>query len=321
MQYHIFENLVKQIEAGNIVDICFEGNGSSRIRRFIPRERLILLGGGHISLALCKIAAMLGFSVIVVDDRPSFCNPLRFPEAEQTICDDFKNAIRKLGIRETDFVCVITRGHKHDADCLGELLVGTMPEYLGMIGSRRRVRGLLELLKEERFDQNRLAQVVAPIGLNINAQTTTEIAVSIAAQLVQYRRKDYRHSENGLSDCMMQTNVDMPLLKTLASPREPMMLAVVMDNRGSTPVKDGSMMAIGKLGPIAGTIGGGCGEAEITQIARQMLGTGEKTVVSVNMTNDIAGDEGMVCGGIMHVLLEEVECGDLAAEHSQQGGV
>lgn len=315
MQYRIFENLVKQIEEGNIVDIPFEGNGSSRIRRFIPRERLILLGGGHISLALCKIAAMLGFSVIVVDDRPSFCNPLRFPETEQTICDDFKNAIRKLDIRETDFVCVITRGHKHDADCLRELLVGTMPKYLGMIGSRRRVKGLLELLKEEQFDQNRLAQVVAPIGLNINAQTTTEIAVSIAAQLVQYRRKDYRHSKKELPDCMMQTNVDMPLLKTLARPREPMVLAVVMDTRGSTPVKDGSMMAIGKLGPIAGTIGGGCGEAEITQIARKMLGTGEKKVVSVNMTNDIAGDEGMVCGGIMHVLLEEVEYGDFAAEN------
>lgn len=114
---------------------------------------------------------------------------------------------------------------------------------------------------------------------------------------------------------MMQTNVDMPLLKTLARPREPMVLAVVMDTRGSTPVKDGSMMAIGKLGPIAGTIGGGCGEAEITQIARKMLGTGEKKVVSVNMTNDIAGDEGMVCGGIMHVLLEEVEYGDFAAEN------
>lgn len=307
MKHEIFADLVKQVEEGNKVDIRFEGDGFSEVRRFIPKERLILLGGGHIALALCKIGVLLDFSVSVVDDRPSFCNALRFPEAEQAICDSFENAIRRLDIREEDFVCVITRGHQHDADCLRELLVGTMPKYLGMIGSRRRVKGLMELLKEEKFDPERLAQVNAPIGLSINAQTTMEIAVSIAAQLVEYRRKDHKRSGEDTYDCMMQTNVDMELLKTFANPQEPMMLAVVLDTKGSTPVKAGSMMAVGRLGRIAGTIGGGCGEAEITQVARRMVGTGEKKVVSVNMTNDIAGDEGMVCGGVMSVLLEEIE--------------
>lgn len=307
MDHKIFADLVERVEEGKKADLLFEAEGFSEVRRFIPKERLILLGGGHIALALCKIGVMLDFSVSVVDDRPGFCNPLRFPEAEQTICDTFERAIQKLDVREDDFVCVITRGHQHDADCLRVLLAGTMPKYLGMIGSKRRVRGLMELLKEEGFEPERLAQIEAPIGFSINAQTTMEIAVSIAAQLVEYRRKGHRRSGEEAHDCMVQTNVDMELLKILANPQEPMILAVVLDTKGSTPVKAGSMMVVGRLGRIAGTIGGGCGEAEVTQIARRTVGTGGKRVVTVNMTNDIAGDEGMVCGGVMSVLLEEIE--------------
>lgn len=307
MDHKIFADLVKQVEGGNQVDIRFEGDDLSRVRRFIPKERLILFGGGHVALALCKVGVLLDFSVTVVDDRPSFCNPIRFPEAEETICDSFENAIRKLKVCEGDYVCVITRGHQHDAECLRELLVGTMPKYLGMIGSRRRVGGLMELLKEEGYDPERLAQVHAPIGLNINAQTTMEIAVSIAAQLVECRRKDFKRHGADADDCLMQTNVDMPLLRVLSNPEEPMMVAVVMNTKGSTPVKAGAMMAVGKLGRIEGTIGGGCGEAEITRVARHLVGTGEKKVISVNMTNEVAGDEGMVCGGTMRVLLEDIE--------------
>lgn len=307
MNHNVFADLVKQVEEGNKADLKFEGDGLSAVRRFIPKERLILLGGGHIALALCQVGVLLDFAVSVVDDRPSFCNPLRFPQAEETICDSFENAIRRLKVRQEDFVCVITRGHQHDADCLRELLVGTMPKYLGMIGSRRRVSGLMELLKEEKYDPERLAQVNAPIGISINAQTPMEIAISIAAQLVEYRRKGHGHQEEDRVDYLMQTNVDMALLKTFAQPKEPMMAAVVMDTKGSTPVKAGAMMAVGRLGRIEGTIGGGCGEAEITQVARRMIGSGEKKVITINMTNEVAGDEGMVCGGVMRVLLEDIE--------------
>ena len=102
-------------------------------------------------------------------------------------------------------------------------------------------------------------------------------------------------------------NVDMMLLETLAALKEPLVMALVADTKGSTPVKSGAMMAVGTLGRVAGTIGGGCGEAEITQIARRMVGTRESKVVCVDMTNEVAEEEGMVCGGIMKVLLVNME--------------
>lgn len=305
MNHKIFADLINELKNGKTTDLAFPVEDGSVTRRWIPKERLILLGGGHIALPLCRIGAMLDFSVVVVDDRPSFANHLRFPEADTVICGDFGESIDSLKLRPEDFVCTITRGHRHDADCLRRILKWTMPKYLGMIGSRRRVSGLMELLKEEGYDTERLEQVHAPIGLKINAQTTTEIAVSIAAQLVECRRKGQKTEQD--QECLLQTNVDMALLQTLAAPKEPLLMALVVDTKGSTPVKSGAMMAVGKLGRVEGTIGGGCGEAEITQIARHMVGTGESKVVSVNMTNEVAEEEGMVCGGIMKVLLVSME--------------
>ncbi len=307
MRHEVFENLERQMEIGNTADLTFETEDHSVVRRFVPKERLILLGGGHIALALSRAASLLDFSVSVADDRPSFCNPVRFPDAEHTVCDSFENAVRSFGIRETDYVCILTRGHVHDAECMREILKGTMPKYLGMIGSKRRVHGMMEMLTEEGFPQERLDRVEAPIGLDINAQTTMEIAFSIAAQLVEYRRKGVKRHGEAENGVLTENSINPDLLRALADPKEPTMLALVTRTQGSTPVKSGSMMAVGRLGRIEGTIGGGCGESEILQISRSLVGTGGRREVTVNMTNDVAGDEGMVCGGRMTVLLEDIE--------------
>ena len=305
MDHKIFGNLIEGLKQGVTTDLPFEADGTAWVRRWIPRERLILLGGGHIALPLCRIGAMLDFSVVVVDDRPSFANQLQFPEADTVICGDFAESIESLKLRPEDFVCTITRGHRHDVDRLRQILKGTMPKYLGMIGSKRRVSGLMELLTGEGYDTERLKQVHAPIGVDIHAQTTAEIAVAISAQIVECRRKGQKFNE--YQECLLQTNVDMMLLETLAALKEPLVMALVADTKGSTPVKSGAMMAVGTLGRVAGTIGGGCGEAEITQIARRMVGTRESKVVCVDMTNEVAEEEGMVCGGIMKVLLVNME--------------
>ena len=96
-------------------------------RAFLPPCRLILLGGGHVSQPLCRYAADLEFGVTVVDDRPSFANAVRFPEAGKVVCDAFDHAIAALAITKYDCVCVITRGHRHDAACLRVLLAGVRP--------------------------------------------------------------------------------------------------------------------------------------------------------------------------------------------------
>ena len=144
-----FQALFEQVRNGKSASLTLEAGETAYIRNFRPEERLILLGGGHIAQPLCRYAADLGFAVTVVDDRPSFADRTRFPEAQAVLCDAFPSALQHLGIGGGDYVAVITRGHRHDADCLRAILAGTMPRYLGMIGSRRRGAGLVQLLQEE----------------------------------------------------------------------------------------------------------------------------------------------------------------------------
>ena len=129
-----FRPILENLEAGRCAVLHRTVDGVEYTRLFRPRERLILLGGGHIAQPLCRMAAMLDFEVTVVDDRPDFAAASRFPEAAHTVCDDFAAAIAALDLRESDYVCVITRGHRWDADCLRQILSGTAPSYLGMIG-------------------------------------------------------------------------------------------------------------------------------------------------------------------------------------------
>ena len=108
-----------------------EENANCFIDPLTPRERLIILGGGHIAQPLCEFAARCDFSVTVVDDRMDFANEGRFPLAREVICDSFENAINKLHITPYDFVVVITRGHRHDANCLRALFQHIGKHVLG----------------------------------------------------------------------------------------------------------------------------------------------------------------------------------------------
>ena len=246
---------------------------------------------------------MLDFAVTVVDDRPSFANRGRFPDAAQVVCDSFAKAIGDLKIRPTDYICVITRGHRWDGECLRQILQGEYPSYLGMIGSRRRVTGLLGLLREEGYDSEKLAAIHTPIGLKIGAETPAEIAVSICAELVQHRRSHPAEEDEAVLE---RTDTNFELLRFLAGGQGPAALMTVISTRGSTPVESGAIMVMDSLGKTIGTIGGGCGEAEVMTAARRLIGTGQAKTVEVDMTNDIAEEEGMVCGGKMRVLVEDI---------------
>ncbi|MBE7009811.1 MAG: xanthine dehydrogenase [Ruminococcaceae bacterium] len=299
-----FETIFSALRRGEAAALHRTVGGAEHTRRFVPRERLILLGGGHVARALAEVAAALDFAVTVVDDRPAFANRERFPRAEQIVCDAFEGAIRALDVRAGDYVCVLTRGHRWDRECLQELLRGTEPSYLGMIGSKRRVRGLLDALAEEGFDRAALQRIHAPIGLMIGAVTPEEIAVSIAAQLIEHRRAQ---PADAAEDALAQTNSDMGLLRFLAEGEGKKALCLVLETRGSTPVKSGAVMAVDAQGNIYGTIGGGCGEAEAITRARALLGTGASAVIEVDMTEDAAAEDGLTCGGTMKVYLEDVK--------------
>ena len=209
---------------------------------FSPPERLIVLGAGHIALPVCEFAAKSGFEVYVCDDRPAFANEERFPDAAQVLCDSFENCIRQLKITSYDYIVIITRGHTHDADCLREIFKGTQPAYLGLIGSRRRVKGLLEMLLAEGCPKEYMDRICTPIGLDIGAVTPGEIAISILAELVAYKRLP-EHSKDGVR-CCNDSDAELSVIKYLAENHDPKAIVTVIETKGSTPREAGAKMAV-----------------------------------------------------------------------------
>ncbi len=279
------------------------GEGTLSVREpVLPQERLIVLGGGHIAMPVCEFGAACGFAVSVVDDRPDFANRRRFPLAAEVICDSFENGIRRLRVNRFDYVVVITRGHRHDADCLRVLLPGEMPAYLGMIGSRRRTTGLLQMLREEGFDPDRIGKICTPIGLDIGAVTPAEIAVSILSEVIAYRRKP-EHGTAGR--CCSDSDLELSTVEYLAENKDPKAIVTVIETKGSTPRGTGAKMSVSPLGKVTGSIGGGCSEAAVIQDAVRIIGTGRYQIVDIDLTGEVAESDGMVCGGTMRVLVED----------------
>jgi len=149
--------------------------------------QLIVCGAGHIAVPLTRFAYRLGFKVTVIDDRSDFASSSRFPDCN-VIAEDFTVALRDMHFSPATYVVVITRGHEHDVDCLIEILKKNTI-YVGLIGSRRRVRFVLEMLAEKGLSRTRLKDVFTPIGLPIGAESPEEIALSIVSELVCVRRK------------------------------------------------------------------------------------------------------------------------------------
>ena len=152
-------------------------------------EPLLIFGAGHIAVALAGLAHDLGFRVTVLDDRADFARPARFPGGVTARTLDLSAPLQDLEISARTFVILLTRAHAHDFDCLRALLrLPVQPRYIGMIGSKRRVRAAFTALLAEGIAPVQLAAVHAPLGVEIGAETPAEIAVSIAAELIQVRR-------------------------------------------------------------------------------------------------------------------------------------
>lgn len=154
-----------------------------------PVLELVIVGAGHIARPLARTGASLGFRVSVLDDRPDFATRERFPEAERLLRADFDDPFRDVPMHERTHIVLVTRGHKYDYACLVRALrMDPPPAYIGMIGSRRRVRATYVQLLDDGIDRSLLARIHAPVGLDIGAETPEEIAVAVAAELVLLRR-------------------------------------------------------------------------------------------------------------------------------------
>jgi len=154
-----------------------------------PPWELVIVGAGHIAQPLCTMGALLGLRVTVLDDRPQFATRERFPEANRVMAVDFSDPFAEVPLHRWSHVVLVTRGHKYDYECLRRVLrEKRLPAYVGMIGSRRRVRATFDALLKEGVPRESLEAVHAPIGLDIGGETPAEIALSVAAELVHHWR-------------------------------------------------------------------------------------------------------------------------------------
>jgi xanthine dehydrogenase accessory factor len=152
-----------------------------------PEEKLLVLGGGHVGRALAGFASSLDFTVTVADDRQEFVAPGRFPAAVRTLCGSYAEILRDFPFDAATYVVIVTRGHLSDLECVRAVLQRRY-RYAGFIGSARKSRLLLEQVRSEGFDPQKIDALHAPVGVAIKAETPAEIAVSILAEMIAARR-------------------------------------------------------------------------------------------------------------------------------------
>lgn len=163
------------------------------VEPIVPKPLLVIAGGGHIGQALAIQANLVGFDILILDDRLEFTNPELFPENTITICGDIAQEATKIPAEKDTYIVIVTRGHKDDAQAL-EACIKRPFNYIGMIGSKRKVALIRDnFIKSGICSLEQFNNVFSPIGLNIGALTVPEIAVSITAELIAVRRMGINH--------------------------------------------------------------------------------------------------------------------------------
>jgi xanthine dehydrogenase accessory factor len=184
---------LEDLRAGRdaIIDLQVERNGQGLAYRIrVEREpTLVIAGAGHVGTELARLCVGLEFRVVVLDDRADFANAQRLPPPIEPVVADIERYLREYPIDAATYVVIVTRGHKHDEAALAAV-VNSDAKYVGLIGSRRKIKLIRDDLLAAGVSPKRLDRVHAPIGVAIDAVTVPEIAVSIAAQLIQVRRAD-----------------------------------------------------------------------------------------------------------------------------------
>ena len=314
----VTKNLVNENDPGQQVTVILES--------CLPPEELVILGGGHIARALVKIAKMIGFRIVVFDNRPGFASTERFPEADRVIIESYEKAEEVLDLGRRSYVVVVTQDHRNDWVCLRQMLKYPLA-YLGVIGSRRKTALTREKMLDEGFELSRINNIYMPIGLDIGAETPEEIAISIAAELIKVRYGGSAASLSGIRDLtpkstIMAADVQFDIIKkavNMANHSIPAAVATIFAAEGSTPRKAGSRMIIKEDGSIYGTIGGGKGEVIICEKALEIIKNDRPGIFRVTMNADLNDELGMICGGDIQVFIEPVRSFALGfKENSEQ---
>jgi xanthine dehydrogenase accessory factor len=150
--------------------------------------KLIVVGAGHIAVPLVKIAKVLDYHVTVIDDRLLYANRERFPDADEVLVGDMAQMLKEMRITPSCYIVLITRGHAYDEPCL-RVVLPSQAKYIGMIGSRRRIKACFQRFRDEdKIAEELIEKIYAPIGLDIATETPAEIALSILGEVIKVRR-------------------------------------------------------------------------------------------------------------------------------------
>lgn len=254
--------------------------------------RLVICGGGHVAQALAHCAAGVGFAVTVLEDRPDFLAPERFPAGTDLRQGDYQTLIGG-DFGSAPFFAIMTRGHDMDWLCL-ETVLRRSYGYVGMMGSRRKAAMTRQRLLKAGVEEAVIDAIHTPIGMAIGAETPAEIAVSIVAQLIACRK--------GLG---VEAPLEQALIDALDKP--PFALVTLVECRGSTPRGAGARMLVFADGSTRGTIGGGPCEAGAIRQARQLLSEGAGASI---YHYDMSVSAESICGGSVDYIIIPVREGD-----------
>lgn len=248
---------------------------------FNMQPKLVILGCGHVSQYLAKMANILELYTIVIDNRKEFANVEHFPTADEIHCMNYDQMDSVLPDEENTCYVIVTRGHKDDRLCL-EKTIHKPHLYLGMIGSKGKVKKTFDALIEEGYSKEEVSNVHAPIGLDIKAQTPAEISISILAELIEIKNAKFSSS---VSKELLESNVHGTL-------------CIIIDKKGSAPRGVGSMMLVHENGVID-TIGGGKVEYQAILDVKECK---EVMIKEYDLSNAESATLGMICGGYNKVL-------------------
>ncbi|MEE1228236.1 MAG: XdhC/CoxI family protein [Lachnospiraceae bacterium] len=263
------------------------------------KPHMVICGGGHVGVEVVRLARMVGFIVTMVEDRQEFADAGKAAGAGKALVGDYRKILSELPSDQDTYFVIVTRSHYYDRDCLRE--IARKPHaYIGMMGSKRRVKLVFETLEKEGVAHEVLAQVHSPIGLPIGSVTPEEIAVSIIAEIISIKNVT-RHGASYLDEILMGVK--------MREKTGSMAMATVIAKKGSAPRDVGTKMLVFASGDYAGTVGGGAHEAKVMETAVGMIRNGQRIprIEHYDMTNeDVEKDQSMICGGVMDILIEVI---------------
>ncbi len=272
------------------------GAGQVFCELFSGEKKLVVCGGGHVSIPVIQIARMTGFAVTVLEDRPEFADRAKKAGASAVICAPYAQGLAQVAGDADTFFVIVTRGHLYDQICL-EAILNKEYAYIGMMGSRKRTGIVKQNLAGSGYAKAVIDGIHTPIGLVIGARTPQEIAVSVLAEVIAVKNKlPDGGFEREILDAVLNGTESIGVLST------------IIRREGSAPRDVGTKMLVRPDGSCIGTVGGGSAEAQIKEQALRLLRSGRAQIeiMHADLSGKEAAKEGMVCGGTLDVMLEVV---------------